>query len=80
MRHSDINERARGPGQPEIRRIAMRLVDVVLASVLLGMGLAYLNMGHDAGKAAAGSNAQVTASARVTWMRTPAMLAPTQVR
>jgi hypothetical protein len=60
----------------------MRLVDVVLASVLVGLALGYLNMpGPDAARADAGE-AQATASdsaratQRLTWLRTPAMHAP----
>ncbi len=66
----------------------MRLVDVVLASVLLGLALGYLNMGNpDAARAGAAGEAQVAASdsggslsERITWLRTPAMRAPAQVR
>jgi hypothetical protein len=63
----------------------MRLVDVVLASVLLGMALGYLNVGTpNTAKAGAAGPGQATSqselSGRTTWLRSPGMHAPTQVR
>jgi hypothetical protein len=62
----------------------MRLVDVVLASVLLGLALGYWHMDRpDAARAGAAGTAQAIASdgngapnGRITWLRTPAMHAP----
>jgi hypothetical protein len=58
----------------------MRIIDIVLASVLLGLAIGYLSMGSN--DAASAGNAQVATSEnprvneRLTWLRTPAMRAP----
>ena len=55
----------------------MRLVDVVLASALLGLGLGFLQTGLPgarAGNSAAAATDCATAKCeRVAWLRTPAM-------
>lgn len=55
----------------------MRLVDVVLASALLGLGLGFLQTGLPGARA---GNAEVAATdcatnkcERITWLRTPLM-------
>ena len=92
MRHSGCNEPAPAMEMPTPhlakRENPMRLVDVVLASVLIGLALGYLNMGNpDAAKADGAGDTQLAASdsarslsERITWLRTPAMHAPAQVR
>jgi hypothetical protein len=60
----------------------MRIVDIVLASVLLGLAIGYLNMGSPDTASAGAGNAQVAVSdstrvnERLTWLRTPAMRTP----
>jgi|GEM_PF-5596312 len=63
----------------------MRLVDVLLASVLLGLALGYLSM--DRPKADAAGETRTAAAGcghglceRITWLRTPAMRPAPQVR
>jgi hypothetical protein len=62
----------------------MRLVDVVLASVLLGLvlGIAHTGLpgfGADAGPAkVAASDCSQSMCERITWLRVPLMRAPTQ--
>lgn len=58
----------------------MRLVDVVLASALLGLTLGLLHTGLPGFGARAGGNAEVATSdcghsvcERITWLRTPLM-------
>ena len=59
----------------------MRLIDVILASALLGLALGYFNMDSpDVAKASVSGAASVAASEcgqsacqRLTWLRTPAM-------
>jgi hypothetical protein len=54
----------------------MRLVDVVLASALLGLGLGYLQTGLPgarAGNTAAAADCATTKCERIAWLRTPAM-------
>ncbi|HJU31018.1 MAG TPA: hypothetical protein VJ740_06180 [Hyphomicrobiaceae bacterium] len=52
----------------------MRLVDVVLAGVLVGLIVGYVQMARQ-GAANAGivSEAQASASERMTWLRNPAL-------
>lgn len=54
----------------------MRLVDVVLASALLGLGLGLLQTGLPgarAGNGAAAADCATTKCERIAWLRTPAM-------
>jgi hypothetical protein len=56
----------------------MRLVDVVLASVLLGLGLGLLQTGFPRARAAdsteiAAKDCHQSACHRLTWLRTPMM-------
>lgn len=54
----------------------MRLVDVVLASALLGLGLGLLQTGlpgAGAGNGAAAADCAATKCERIAWLRTPAM-------
>jgi hypothetical protein len=52
----------------------MRLVDVVLAGVLVGLAIGYVQMSRQ-GAANAGTvtEAQASASERMTWLRNPAL-------
>jgi hypothetical protein len=85
LRQSDRNGPAlETPARLHHKENAMRLVDVVLASLLLGLALGYLNMDTpDAAKAGAAGTGQATSEGglrgRTTWLRTPGMHAPTQV-
>jgi hypothetical protein len=63
----------------------MRLIDVVLASALLGLTLGLVHMGLPGFGARASGEGQIAASdcgksmcERITWLRTPLMRAPTQ--
>jgi hypothetical protein len=54
----------------------MRLVDVVLASALLGLGLGLLQTGLPgarAGNSHAAADCATTKCERIAWLRTPAM-------
>ena len=49
----------------------MRLVDIVLAGVLIGLAIGYVQMTRES--AANAGEAQVAASERMTWLRNPAL-------
>jgi hypothetical protein len=55
----------------------MRLIDVVLASALLGVTAGFLQMANPASASATGSSARearYSVSERITWLRTPALM------
>jgi len=53
----------------------MRLIDVVLAGVLLGLIVGFLQMAQPgAASASGGREAQNGVSERITWLRTPALM------
>ena len=51
----------------------MRLIDVVLAGVLLGLIVAFLQMAQPSAARAA-DEADTTVSERITWLRTPPLM------
>ena len=53
----------------------MRLIDVVLAGVLLGLIVGFVQMTHSGAASASGAQqAQNAVSERITWLRTPALM------
>ena len=53
----------------------MRLIDVVLAGVLLGLIVGFVQMAHPGAASASGAReAQNAVSERITWLRTPALM------
>jgi hypothetical protein len=53
----------------------MRLIDVVLAGVLLGLMVGFLQMAQPGAASASGAGeAQNAASERITWLRAPALM------
>lgn len=77
---SGVNERAAtAADDPQIPEDAMRLVDVVLAGVLLGLTLGLVHTGLPGFGARAGDPQAAAADCgqskcqRVTWLRTPLM-------
>jgi len=53
----------------------MRLIDVVLAGVLLGLIVGFLQMAQPSAASANGAReANTVVSERITWLRTPALM------
>jgi hypothetical protein len=53
----------------------MRFIDVVLACVVIGLIVGYVQMGHPGAARAGGApEAQSTVNERITWLRTPALM------
>jgi hypothetical protein len=52
----------------------MRLIDVVLAGVLLGLIVGFLQMAEPSAASANGARANTVVSERITWLRTPALM------
>ena len=59
----------------------MRLIDVVLAGVLLGLIVGFLQMAQPSTASANGvrAEANTVVSERITWLRTPALMRRTSV-